>query len=126
MGRHTFSTEKDEVDHYLEQKDNKSAYLRKLVRADMRGADTELAGLEMQIQTLEKQAQTKAEEERMLQERAEELRELKQSMRGQQQRGLSEARVELSDTPRDPTNPAIKNWAERVDLSPEELVQELE
>jgi DNA repair ATPase RecN len=126
MGRHTFSTEKAEVDDFLERKDNKSAYLRKLIRADMQGPGTELVGLEMQIKTLEKQAQTKAQEEEMLQEQAEELRELKQSLEGTQDRRLNEAREQLSDTPKDPSNPAIQNWAERMDLTPEQLCERLE
>jgi hypothetical protein len=126
MTCHSFSTDSDVMDEFLNRKDNKSEYLRRLVKADMQGPDTDMIGLEMQIQTLEKQAQSKAREEEMLQQQAEELRELKQSFEGQQEQTLEEARQELDETPKEPSNPAIQTWARKVDLSPEELCEQLE
>lgn len=38
---------------------------------------------------------------------------------------LEEAKESLKNTPRDPQNPAIKNWAKRLNMSPRELLDEL-
>jgi len=38
---------------------------------------------------------------------------------------LEEAKEKLSDIPHSPDNPAVENWAEKLDMTPEELIQEL-
>jgi len=126
MTTHSFTTDSDEMDRYLEQKANKSEYIRRLIKADMKGPDTATVGLEMQIQTLEKQAQSHAEQEELLQGQAEELREIKQEVEGKEQADLKRAKEELQGTPREPTNPAIQHWAEQVGMPPEQLCKELQ
>jgi len=126
MSRHTIRIDEEAVADYLNSKDNKSAYVRKLIKADMKGHDMDMVGLEMQIQTLEKQAQSHAEQEEMFQERVEELRRLKSSAEATENRRLEEAEKELADTPKEPTNPAIQKWAEKVDLTPAELCDRLQ
>jgi chromosome segregation ATPase len=39
---------------------------------------------------------------------------------------LEQAREKLSNTPKDPDNPAIQNWASKLGMPSEELVEELE
>lgn len=111
---------------YLEKKDNKSAYIRDLIQADMQGHDVDTIGLQIQIETLEKQAQQAAEKEEMYQSRVEELRQLKSQVEQKEDVELQEAKEQLEDTPKDPTNPAVKKWASRVSLTPEELCEELD
>lgn len=110
---------------YLKKKDNTSAHVRRLVESDMKGQDTDLVGLEVQIQTLEQQAQHAAEQEEMYQSRAEELRDLRNQMGEKESIKLSEAKKNLEDTPKEPNNPAIQRWAEKLSLTPRELCQEL-
>ena len=38
---------------------------------------------------------------------------------------LKKAREELAGVPKEPENPAIKNWAGKLDLTPSELLEEL-
>lgn len=123
MGRETIRL-KDEHSDYLAKKDNKSAYVRRLVDADMRGHDVDLVGLQIQIETLEKQAQEAAERERMYQERAEELRQLRDDLERSDRAELEDVLAELNVEP-DPANPAIKEQAKRLDITPAELADEL-
>jgi uncharacterized protein involved in exopolysaccharide biosynthesis len=116
----------DELHRYLKQKDNASAYLRRLVKADMKGEDAELVGLRSQIETLEQQAQTHAEQEEMYQNRAEELREVLQQSQERTDLGIAKAREQLSDTPRDPKNPGIQRWAEKLGMTPTALCEKLD
>jgi len=127
MSRHSFETNDDAMDAYLDQKDNKSAYLRRLVEADMRGGKSvDYVGIQKQIETLERDAQDLAQREETKQQRAEELREFLETMEDRECAGLQDAKRKLSDTPREPDNPAIKKWAEKLGMTPEELCQELE
>jgi len=115
----------DELYGYLQQKDNQSAYLRRLVRADMKGSDVDLVGLQLQIETLEQQAQSHAEQEEMYQQRAEELREKLEQAQSKTDLTLQEARNALENTPKDPTNEAVKHWAEKIGITPETLCEKL-
>jgi len=72
----------------------------------------EKATLETQMESVEEQLQTI--EKRM--ERRDSYEETK----------LEEAREILKNIEHDPTNPAVKNQAEKLDISPEELVEKLE
>jgi len=126
MSRHSFADSGVAMEEDLNKKDNKSEYLRRLVKQDMKGEDASTVGLEAQIQTLEKQAQSFAEQEEMLQSRAEELRNTKQRIEGQQNRQLQQARESLAGVTKEPTNPAIQKWAEKTDMTPEQLCTELE
>jgi len=127
MSDHTVSFKvDDELFNYLQKKHNKSAYLRELVKADMRDDSGNLVGLQMQIETLEQQAQSHAEKEEMFQQRAEELKEVLDQSKENTQRGLQEAKENLTGVDRDPTNPAIQRWAEKIGMSPEQLCEELD
>jgi cell shape-determining protein MreC len=125
MSRHTIRIDDVAIESYLNSKNNKSAYIRDLIEADMRGNQAEVVGLETQIETLEKQAQSHAEQEQMFQDQAEELRELKNQVESTTATNLEKARAKLQDTPKDPANPAIQKWAEKVNLSPTELCKQL-
>jgi chromosome segregation ATPase len=92
----------------------------------MRGEDGELVSLRTQIQTLEEQAQSHAEKEQMFQNRAEELRELLTEANAERESNIEAARENLQGTPKDPANPAIKRWADRVGMTPDQLCEELE
>ena len=126
MSRHTFSTQDEAIDRYLEQKDNKSEYIRRLIKQEMRGPNVETVGLDIQIETFEKQAQAMAEQEQMYQQQAEELREIKQNMEQSESATLKKAKEELRRTPKEPTNPAIQKWAEKTGHSPEQLCEQLD
>lgn len=71
------------------------------------------------------------ERERELDEEEDELQALKrkrerlEEQKVQESDQLEEAIERLSDAPRDPENPAIKTQASKLDMTPEELLEEL-
>lgn len=123
--RMTFTVTEEQA-RYLKNKDNQSAHVRRLIKADMQGHDIDTAGLKLQIQTLEQQAQQAAEKEEMYQNRAEELSELVEQAEGRQQAELAEARQVLEHATWEVTNDAIQEWAKDVGMSPQQLCEELE
>jgi len=79
----------------------------------------------MQIQ--QKRAELTEAENRVerLEQGLDELIELRNEMENQESTELQEARAALVGVPRDPTNPAIKNWASKLGMSPDQLIGRL-
>lgn len=107
--------------------DNRSAFVNKLVTKAREGSgevDEAVAqfqreklrrdreALEVQIEGIDKQLET-------IQKRME-------AAEGQKEASLEASIEDLEGTPRDPTNPAIQTHAERLNMSPAALVEELE
>lgn len=115
----------EEVYDYLQTKDNISAYVEKLAKADMKGVDTDVIGLELQERHLEREAQASLERHERFEEQLEEIRETRKQIQNQTDSALEEAREHLADTPKEPDNPAIENWAKRVDMTPQQLCERL-
>lgn len=116
----------DEVFEYLQTKDNISAYIERLVEADMKGVDTDTIGLELQERHLEKEAQAALERHERVENQLEEIREMRKRIESTKDASLEKARESLEYTPKDPTNEAIQKWAKRVDMTPEQLCNELQ
>jgi chromosome segregation ATPase len=74
------------------------------------------------IETEKNERQRELEEERQALDALESKLEATQTEREMM---LSEAREQLADTPKDAENPAVKNWAEKLDMTPEALLEEL-
>jgi chromosome segregation ATPase len=68
------------------------------------------------------------ERKRELAEERDELSRLEQQLdnyRSEKEQRLEEARSTLSDTPKEPDNPAIKRWANDLGMTPGELIDKL-
>jgi len=79
-------------------------YRREQLEAERRKAQNTVERVESELETIDKQlAEKQAEKED----------------------ALDEAREVLADVPKDPENPAIQNWADDLDMTPEELIDEL-
>jgi len=116
----------EEVYEYLQTKDNMSAHVQRLVKADMKGVDTDLVGLAVQKKHFEREAQAALEKHERYQEQLEEITQLEEDIRGRESAELEKAREKLQRTPKEPTNPAIQEWAERLGMEPTELCEELQ
>lgn len=115
-----------EVADYLRQDHvNASGLVNNLVKKHMAGGVSQdvirefrIQQVESELDEIEGKRERKEAELRKLKEINEDKRDLKQSK-------LDEAREALKDTPKDPENPAVENWAEEVGVSPSQLVEEL-
>lgn len=74
-----------------------------------------------------------AQQEASLETRLESIRSEKEAVRDNlnvaeeiKESELEEARENLKGTPRDPSNPAIQKWAEKVGMTAPELIEELD
>lgn len=93
-------------------RNNEDAIDRVVARYRIEQLKREKATLESQMDGIDEQL---AELEDKV-DRTEEKREVR----------LDEAKANLDDVPADPTNPAVQTWSEKLDMSPQELVSELE
>jgi protein subunit release factor A len=117
-----------EVDEYLSQEHiNASGLVNDLVKRHMNGEDTEAAIREFRINQLEDEAEEYAGIAERKRERADKLREVAEEKKAERDKKVSEVVNDLAenDVPRDPDNEAIKTSAKKLDMTPEELLDEL-
>jgi predicted nuclease with TOPRIM domain len=104
---------------------NASETVNHLVKQDM-GTENEnvdllklrLEQVQSERETLEARAEKKREEEQRLEARLERLQENASNT-------IADARDALDGASLTPKNPAVQNWADKANLSPEELIEEL-
>lgn len=77
------------------------------------------------IQTLEREINERERELAAEQDALERLQQQLETFEDTHESKLDEARETLSDTPRDPENPAIQTWAKELGMPPEQLIEEL-
>lgn len=106
--------------------DNASAVVNDLLEQYRKGADKETVAIDLQIQQKERELRNAKRDVERLESDLQELKQLKAQIGVQEDAELQEARRELADTPRDPSNPAIKNWASKLGMTAQELVDRLE
>lgn len=89
--------------------------------------------LKVRIEEKEKRIDQVEEERSQRTSELEELRKELSALRSkydekkeEEQETLQEAKDALTDVPRDPDNPAIENWADKIGIEPSELIAELE
>jgi DNA repair exonuclease SbcCD ATPase subunit len=82
------------------------------LKAELEELEEELADLDQKRQRLRDERQ---DIEQRLDEQAEQEPEL-----------LDQARTKLQGTPRDPDNPAVQNWAGKLGIPADQLINELE
>ena len=116
-----------EVDEYLSRNEvNASGLVNDLVRRHMNGGIGDDAVLRMrkqqvksEVEHLEARTQNKLEELEKLEQRLETRTE-------RREKKLDEVRERLEGVPLEPDNPGVEKQAQKVGLSPEELIAELE
>jgi len=115
-----------EVASYLQQDAvNASGLVNNLVKKQMGGKSSEAAMVKLRLEQVsskieqtESALQNKRGEKERLEERLSEIQSTNEER-------LEEARQQLKGVPKDPDNPAIQNWAEKLDLKPSELLEKL-
>lgn len=124
--RRTMSLDR-EVDDYLASDGvNASQLVNRLVKNHVSSGGDERAMLELRREQLESEVadltsrlETKQAELSRVNERLGNVQDDREDL-------LAEVRDTLRDTPRDPANAAIRTQADRLDMTPQELVDELE
>lgn len=124
--RRTVSLEPD-VDDYLSRPAvNASALVNELVSRHMDGETGDGAVMRLREEQVESEVQhlkTRVEKKR---EELEAIRQQRQNRESAKEASLEASIDDLEGTPRDPTNPAIQTHADRLNMSPADLVEELE
>lgn len=110
---------------YLDKQDNASALVNDLVTQVREGGDKSTAVIQWQLH--EKQKQKRATEEKLdrIENSIQELQQLKDGFQQVETDNLERAK-ELFDDPTDPTDPAIQKWAKKCNMTPTELIEEID
>jgi len=114
-----------ENDQYLKEQDNASAVVDDLITQLREGGDKETAVIEMQIEQQERELEEARRRVERLERGLQELKELRNTIKSQESAELQQAREALADAPQEETNDAVQHWAEKLGMSPKELLQQL-
>lgn len=106
--------------------DNASAVVNDLLTQYRQTGDRHTAAIDLEIEQKEREIEEKVGTVERLRQDVEELKQLKASFNEQEDAELQQAREELAETPKDPTNPAIQNWADKLGMTAQELVNTLQ
>lgn len=105
----------------------RSTFINELVTAARRnGCQNEAVVRQYRIQQLQSDKQRRKAELESIQEELEQLRSLEQEKEAKQEELIEEAREQLYGARLEPDNPAVQNWAEKIGITPQELIEELE
>lgn len=123
--RKTVTVDED-VYEYLDQPGvNASGLMNDLLKRHMNGGDVDGVVREFRINQLEEEAGEYDERAERKREQAERLRELAEEKRSKLDSELAEAREALATVPHEPSNPAVQNWAKKLGMTPDELLEGL-
>jgi len=115
----------DENARWLEQRDNASAVVNRIVKHARVTGEGETAGIDAQIEQKRREFRDFKQRIESIEQDIDDLKERKQRVTNQESAELTEAKEVLADVPKDPTNPGIQNWADRLGMTPQELIEEL-
>jgi len=122
--RKTFSLS-EENHEFLTNHDNASALVDRLVTQFRTGGQDESVIKEYRMKQVAAEIEMAKKQLEMKKDELDALESEKQSAEKLKEVELSEARDALSETPKDPTNPGIQKWADDLDMTPQELINEL-
>lgn len=106
---------------------NRSGYIDDLVTQAREGSGkVDEAIRQYQIQQLQAQVSGMQSELESKKARLNTLLEEQESEQAEKERLLEQAHEALEGIRLSPDNPAVKNWAEKVDMTPEELIEEIQ
>lgn len=115
-----------ENDRFLEQTDNASALVDDLVSQYRKTGDRNTTGLELQRKHKQAELEEALDRAERLRREVNELSAVIESTREQQDDQWETAQDALTGVPRDPDNPAIQNWAQKLGVTPARLIERLE
>lgn len=115
------------VHEYLSREEvNASALVNDLVRRHMDGAAEDAAIIELRKQQVESEVDhLRARTESKLNE-LEQLEEKLQTHSSQRRAELENALEKLQSVPQEPSNPAIRTHADKLDMTPEQLIEKID
>lgn len=106
---------------------NRSAFINDLLTNAREGnGQVDSAIREYQIQQLESELAGMKSQVETKAARLESLKAEQRSDELEKERLWEEAKDALEEVPKEPDNPAVKNWAGKLELTPTELIEELE
>jgi len=114
-----------EVHDFLKQEDNASALVNDLVEQYRKGGDRHTAAIDLQIGQKERELEQAENKVSRLKHEIEELQSLKTTFEREENAELEAAIDALEGVPREPSNPAIENWAGNLGMTTAELIEEL-
>lgn len=106
---------------------NRSTFINELITAARtNGCNSESVIRDYRLQQLRSDLERRRAEIDSIQSEIESLQAIQEREEQQKQTELENAEEALADVPLKPDNPAVLNWAEKLELAPDELIQELE
>jgi len=109
----------------LQKEDNASAVVNDLVDNYRRTGDRGTAGLRLRAEHIREQCERAQKELQMYRNQLEDVERLIQEQERQEDEELLEAREALEHVPKEPDNPAVENWADKLGMTPTELLDAL-
>jgi len=110
----------------LDQTDNASAVVNDLVTQWRQGGkNRDTVALELRKRQKERQIEEAQDKLERLQTEDEEIERLLIEFECDEDAKLEEARNALANTPKDPNNGAVENWAQKLGVTPEQLIDSL-
>lgn len=129
--RKTFSLDADVVDELNEKNLNASGVANDLLREYLIGGTTAAVGKEIRIQHIEQEIEEQLTERDRINRRIERLRKERERIEREIEQEQAEHRDRLEEAAtfvrgKDADNPAVENWAEKLNMEPYELLQRVE
>lgn len=128
--RKSFSLDGDVVEE-LDEVGNASKVVNDLLNEYFRGGRDGPIALEVKLQEVERRLNEAMDERDSINRRIERLRRQKQQVEEELERREDERTERVREAAeyvagKDPDNPAVQNWAEKVGMAPRDLLREVE
>jgi chromosome segregation ATPase len=117
----------EDVAMYLQQDGvNASGLVNRLVKAEMGGADGDKQLIELRLEQVESQIESLQSQLEQKQRERERLKARLRKHQSEREEMLADAQEAISEEMRDPDNPAVETWAEKMNITTDELLSRLE
>jgi len=111
---------------FLSNHDNASALVRDLVEQYRTDGNREKAALKLRQEQKQRELESVRDEVKRIENDLKEITELLQEVEEVKADQWDEAVEALSNAPKEPDNPAIENWADKLGVTPTQLIEELD
>jgi len=111
---------------FLSNHDNASALVRDLVEQYRTDGNREKAALKLRQEQKQRELESARDEVKRVENDLKEITELLQEVEEVEADQWDEAVEALSNAPKEPDNPAIENWADKLGVTPTQLIEELD
>jgi len=110
---------------YLQQLDNGSAVINRVVSQLRKGGDEQTAAIDLQIRQKKRELSNAEDEVARIETELTELTQLRDELQNRDSVELVQAREALEGTPKEETNPAVQHWADKLGMTEQELLDAL-